>query len=95
METSESKKLSSKPLRLRRPNQSQLGLLALLVLVGGGAVVWRTFAPPASDPAAEMAQGFPPVPVQTVALKQGAGIRRVQLLGQVEARRLEQSSRFW
>jgi RND family efflux transporter MFP subunit len=32
-----------------------------------------------------MAQGFPPTTVETVALKRGEGIRRIQLLGQVEA----------
>lgn len=62
-----------------------MGLLALLLLVGGGVLVWRVFAP-ASDPTpAEMTQGFPPTPVQTVSLKRGEGIQRIQLLGQVEA----------
>jgi RND family efflux transporter MFP subunit len=32
-----------------------------------------------------MAQGLPPVPIQIVMLKRGEGVRRIQLLGQVEA----------
>jgi len=84
MKTSELQGSSSKPLR-SRPLRSQLGLLALLLIVVGGVVVWRTFTP-ARDPApSEMAQGLPPVPVETVTLQRGEGMRRIQLLGQIEA----------
>jgi HlyD family secretion protein len=87
MKTSESHESLPKPSeRSRHLKRSQLGLLALLLLVGGGVVVWwRTFTP-ASDPASsQMAQGMPPTPVETVALKRGQGVRRIQLLGQIEA----------
>ena len=50
---------SSKLLRSHLFKRAPMGLLSLLLLIGGGVLVWRTFAP-ASDPApAEMAQGFP------------------------------------
>lgn len=86
MKTSERHGSSSKSWRSHPLKRSQLGLLTILLLmVGGGVVVWRTFTP-ASDPAAsKMAQEFPPIPVETVTLKRGAGVRRIQLLGQVEA----------
>lgn len=85
MKTSELQGSSSKPLRSPPLKRSQLGLLALLLIVGGGVVVWRTFTP-ARDPApSEMAQGLPPVPVETVTLQRGEGMRRIQLLGQIEA----------
>lgn len=86
MEPSKSQGLSSKPsTRSRRLKRSQLGLLALLLLGGSGVVIWRAF-PPASDPASsQMAQGLPPTPVETVALKRGESMRRIQLLGQLEA----------
>lgn len=48
-------------------------------------MVWRTFTTASNSEPSEMAQGFPPIPVETVALKRGKGIQRVQLLGQVEA----------
>jgi multidrug efflux pump subunit AcrA (membrane-fusion protein) len=32
-----------------------------------------------------MAQGFPPIPVETIALQRGEGVRQIRLLGQVEA----------
>ncbi|MBD2353140.1 efflux RND transporter periplasmic adaptor subunit [Tolypothrix sp. FACHB-123] len=69
----------------RRLNRSQLGLLGLLLLVGGGIVVWRTVTPSTQPPSAPMAQGFPPTTVETISLKRGEGLRRIQLLGQVEA----------
>lgn len=86
MKTSESQGSSPQPsVPSRRLNRVQLGLLALLLLVGGGVVVWRTLTS-ANDPASsQMAQGQPPTPVETIALKQGQGVRRIQLLGQVEA----------
>lgn len=69
----------------RRPKQWQLGLLALLLILGGGAIVWRTMmpSPEAAPPAA--ARGLPPTPVQTAAIKRGQGTRSIQLAGQTEA----------
>jgi RND family efflux transporter MFP subunit len=69
----------------RRLKRSQLGLLALLLLLGGGAIVWRTLTPSSDSASPEAAQTLPPRPVQTVALKRGKGVRRIQLLGQIEA----------
>ncbi|NJR62872.1 MAG: efflux RND transporter periplasmic adaptor subunit [Cyanobacteria bacterium CRU_2_1] len=85
MKTSELHGSSSKPLRSRYLKRSPLGLLALLLLVGGGVVIWRTFTPASAPSSSEMAPGFPPTPVEIVALKQGEGVRRIQLLGQIEA----------
>jgi HlyD family secretion protein len=86
MQSSESQDLSTKSSnRSRRLKRSQFGLLALLLLVGGGVAVWRIFSP-ANDPdSSQMAQGMPPIPIKTVALKRGESMRRIQLLGQVEA----------
>ncbi|MBD2212984.1 efflux RND transporter periplasmic adaptor subunit [Calothrix sp. FACHB-156] len=69
----------------RRLKRSHLGLVGLLLLVGGGVVVWRTVTPTTDSASSQMPQGFPPTTVETVALKRGEGIRRIQLLGQVEA----------
>jgi HlyD family secretion protein len=89
METSELKG-STKPLaRLRRLQRSRLGLLLLFLFLGGGIVVWITLTSSknsVNDSAAPTAsQGMPPIPVEIAPLRQGAGIRRVQLLGQTEA----------
>ncbi len=86
MKTSKFQGSSLKPsVQSRHLKRLQLGLLALLLLVGGGVAISRTFTA-ASDPSSsEMAQGLPPTPVEAVALKRGKGVRRVQLLGQIEA----------
>lgn len=59
-------------------------VLLVLLLVGGSAVLWRTLRP-ISEPVAAEAQGFPPIPVETATLAEGAAVQRVTLLGQVEA----------
>lgn len=84
MRTASAKRSAPDVLAMVR-RRSPLLILALLLL-GGGVMVWRTLTP-ASDPAATEMQGFPPVPVETVALTEGAGVQRVTLLGQVEATR--------
>lgn len=85
MESSTSQKSSTKSLRSPTLKRSAFGLFALLLLLGGGVVVWRLFMPADDSASSEMAQGFPPIPVETTTLQQGEGIRRVQLLGQVES----------
>ncbi|MDZ7955012.1 efflux RND transporter periplasmic adaptor subunit [Nostoc sp. DedQUE09] len=86
MKTSESQGSSPKPsVAPRRLNRVQLGLLALLLLVGSGVVIWRTITPASEPASSKMAQALPPTTVETVALKRGEGVRRIQLLGQVEA----------
>lgn len=69
----------------RRLNRVQLGLLTLLLLMGGGVLVWRTVTPASEPISSQMPQGLPPTTVETVTLKRGEGIRRIHLLGQVEA----------
>lgn len=69
----------------RRWLRSPLVLLALLILAGGGIVIWRLLTPASDSAPPGMAQGLPPTPVQTTPLQRGEGIRRIQLLGQVEA----------
>lgn len=69
----------------RHLKRSSLGLLALLLLIGSGVWIWRTFTATGNPESSEMAQGFPPIPVETAALQRGEGVRHVQLLGQVEA----------
>jgi HlyD family secretion protein len=90
METSESKGSMPQPFaRLRRLKRSQLGLLLLLLFLGGGTAVWMTLTASkdsANDSAPPTAsQGMPPTPVETVSLRRGQGVRRIQLLGQTEA----------
>ncbi|MDZ8258577.1 efflux RND transporter periplasmic adaptor subunit [Nostoc sp. ChiQUE01b] len=86
MRTSESQgsspKSKARSLGLKR---SQLGLLILLLLVGGSVVVWRALTSASNPAPSSMAQGLPPTPVETITLKRGKGVRRIQLLGQVEA----------
>jgi HlyD family secretion protein len=71
--------------RLIFSKRSRLGFAVFLALAGGGIALWQTFTPTRAPTAAPMAQGLPPTPVATVALKSGTGMRRIQLLGQVEA----------
>lgn len=71
-----------KPRKLKR---KWLWLLLALLLVGGGFALWRVVLTPASEPAPAATQGPPPRPVETVALTQGDGVRRIRLLGQIEA----------
>ena len=73
---------TAKSYRLKR---WPLGLLALLLLLGGGALVWRTMmaSQEAAPPTAE--RGLPPTPVQTATIQRGQGNRSIQLAGQTEA----------
>lgn len=68
-----------------RFKRSQIWLLVLLLLLGGGVVVWRALTPASESPSPAAAQAPPPRPVETVAIAQGEAIRRIRLLGQVEA----------
>jgi HlyD family secretion protein len=68
----------------RKFKRSRLGLIALLLLLGGGLVLWRVFTP-SRNFTPPPAQALPPRPVETVSIKRGAGTSRIQLLGQVEA----------
>jgi HlyD family secretion protein len=60
-------------------------LLAFLLLLGGGGAGWRLWTAMTAPEPAQEAQGFPPIPVETEPLAEGAGIQQVELLGQVEA----------
>ncbi len=68
----------------RHLKRSQLGLIALLLMLAGGVILWRVLTP-SRNSTPPPAQAFPPRPVETVNLKRGAGTSRIQLLGQVEA----------
>jgi HlyD family secretion protein len=86
MKTSESQGSSTETLRRsHRLKRSHLGLLALLLLLGGGVMLWRQFTSTGAPAASSMAQGPPPTPVETIALKRGESVSRVQILGQIEA----------
>jgi HlyD family secretion protein len=86
METAKSPGSAPQPsTKSRRPKRWQLGLLALLLLLGGGAIVWQTMKLSQNAAPPTAARGMPPTPVQTVALKRGQGFRNIQLLGQTEA----------
>ncbi len=81
-------KTSAKSRRLRksrRLKRSQPWLLMLLLLLGGGLAVWRILTTASDPPSPAATQGPPAIPVETVALTRGEGVRRIQLLGQVEA----------
>ena len=88
METSKSPdSLPETTVKSRRPKRWQLGLLALLLLLGGGAIVWRTTMPSQDAAPAAAAPRLPPTPVQTAAIGRGQGNRSIQLVGQTEANR--------
>jgi hypothetical protein len=61
MKTSQSQGSSPKPsVAPRRLSRVQLGLLALLLLVGSGVVIWRTITPASEPASSKMAQALPP-----------------------------------
>lgn len=71
---------------LTKKARSLKWLVPIIVLVGGGVAVWqgvRWFNPPEVESSQE--RKFPPVPVETAILTQGEAVRKVTLLGQVEA----------
>lgn len=68
------------------PKRRWLWVLLTLLLVGGGWGLWQAFAPKTRESQPVAAQTPPPPrPVETVALTTGNGMRRINLLGQVEA----------
>jgi HlyD family secretion protein len=88
METSKSPGSSPQPqVKSRRPKRWQFGLLALLLLLGGGAIFWRTIMPSQEAAPPIAARGLPPTPVQTAPIQRGQGNRSIQLAGQTEANR--------
>jgi HlyD family secretion protein len=60
-------------------------LLSIAVLLGGTAA-WRFFVPGQASKPATAQQAPPPRPVEVAALTGGEAVRRVELIGQVEAR---------
>lgn len=69
------------------PKRSWLwALLGILVLTGGSLGLWRWFHLNQSEAHGQKSErALPPRPVETIPLKVGSGVQRVQLLGQVEA----------
>lgn len=68
-----------------RPKRVWRWLLLVLLLVGGGFALWRVFTPTTKPASPAAVQEIPPRPVETVGLIRGDGVRRIKLLGQVEA----------
>lgn len=76
------KETSVKPTRGQRP---WVWVLLSLLLLSGGIGLWRLLLSGNEPPSSVAAQGLPPRPVETIAIAQGDGVRRITLLGQVEA----------
>ena len=70
---------------LRKPRRRWLRLLLPLLLLGGLIGIWRSVASKNEQPQPAAAQAPPARPVETLALTSGNGVKRVSLLGQVEA----------
>ncbi len=73
---------SVKPTRAQRP---WVWVLLSLLLLSGGVGLWRLLTPSNELPSGAAAQGPPPRPVETIAIAQGEAVRRITLLGQIEA----------
>lgn len=74
---------NSKPARSKK---HWLWMLLVLLLTGGSITLWRWFSPGQQTPKPVAAQTPPPKPIETTTLTEGRGVRRIQLLGQVESR---------
>ncbi|ELS00710.1 RND family efflux transporter, MFP subunit [Xenococcus sp. PCC 7305] len=61
------------------------GWLIVILLLGGGATLWRFSNSQVLPPVQTTSQGPPPRAVEVVELKSGTATRQVKLLGQVEA----------
>lgn len=71
-----------------RKNKPWLWILLSLLLVGGGIGVWRYLTPAKNTQASNAASQAPPAPVvETIALQSGNGVKRINLLGQIEQTR--------
>src|SRR4028119_176148 len=73
---------SVKPARAQRP---WVWVLLSLLLLSGGIGLWRLLTSGNEPPSSVAAQGLPPRPVETIAITQGEALRRITLLGQIEA----------
>ena len=71
-----------KPTRTQRP---WVWVLLSLLLLSGGIGLWRLLTSGNEPPSSAATQGLPPRPVETIAITQGEAIRRITLLGQIEA----------
>ncbi|MBD2772744.1 efflux RND transporter periplasmic adaptor subunit [Iningainema tapete] len=69
-----------------RSKKHWLWMLLVLLLTGGSITLWRWFSPGQQTPKPVAAQTPPPKPIETTTLTAGRGVRRIQLLGQVESR---------
>lgn len=72
-------------LKSPRTQRRWLWVLLSLLLLSGGIGLWRLLTPSNEPPSPAAAQGPPPSPVETIAITRGDGVRRITLLGQVEA----------
>lgn len=73
------------PVREPRRKKQWLRILLSLLLVGGGIGVWRYLTPAKSTQTESAAAKAPPATiVETVALRSGSGVKKVNLLGQIE-----------
>ncbi|MDJ0714830.1 MAG: efflux RND transporter periplasmic adaptor subunit [Prochloraceae cyanobacterium] len=64
-------------------------LLVILLLVASGSFLWHVVTPKEnSSPSQAAIQAPRPRPVETAALKQGEGVRKVNIIGQVQASRI-------
>src|SRR4028119_2064056 len=75
----------AKPVKPTRAQRPWVWVLLSLLLLSGGIGLWRLLTSGNEPPSSAATQGLPPRPVETIAITQGEALRRITLLGQIEA----------
>lgn len=75
----------AKPVKPTRAQRPWVWVLLSLLLLSGGIGLWRLLNSGNEPPSEASAQGLSSRPVETIAIAQGEAVRRITLLGQIEA----------